>query len=109
MEKRYISLDTWIHPFKQIYETVNIALALIRDSVAPEEKCAERGFYQQNLEADQPYQMVRIYLPAEVAHFPEISAGKHRFTVRFLSQSDPQIRPSQMQDSIDFRLACCAL
>lgn len=108
-EKRHTTLDAWINPFKKIYETVNITLSLIRDSVAAEPKCAEKGFYQQQLESDQPYQLVRVYLPANVPYFPEISAGKHRFTVRFLNQSDPQSRPSQTHDSIDFELACCVL
>ncbi len=107
--KRHATLEHWVSPFKKIYETINITLSLIRDSASSEEKCAERGFYQQQLETDQPYQLIRIQLPEDSPFYAEISAGKHRFTVRFLKLVDPQSRASQTQDDIVFKLTCCAL
>ncbi len=108
-DSRRSTLEHWVSPFKKIYETINITMSLIRNSASSEEKCAERGFYQQQLETDQPYQLIRLQLPEDSPFYAEISAGKHRFTVRFLKLVDPQSRASQTQEDIVFKLTCCGL
>jgi cell division protein ZapD len=109
VEVRHGHFETWMRPFKQINEAAAMILDLIRQSSRPERVRAVTGFYQQNLDADQPYQLIRITLSAGAPQFPEISAGKHRFSVRFLEQNDLATRASQAQGDIDFSLACCAL
>jgi cell division protein ZapD len=107
--RRREQLELWITPFREVQEAIDLVLGLIRDSATPRQEVARQGFYQQNLELSQPYQIIRVELPANVAWFPEISAGKHRFTIRFLSQPDLDNRARQLQQDIPFRLACCAL
>ena len=41
--------------------------------------------------------------------YPEISAGRHRFTVRFMNQRDVNTRPVQTGVDVPFQLQCCAL
>ncbi len=109
--ERHTVLNTWIEPFKHIHQTVKLILELIRESVLPTKSVAVKGFYQQTFQADQPYpyQLVRISLPSDSPYFPEFSAGKHRFAVRFLVQPNIELRATQTHEDIEFELACCAL
>lgn len=108
-EERQRVMVEWIQPFGQVAEAAETALRLIRESAHAQTREAKNGFYQQNLEAQQPFQMIRILLPQESNCYPEISAGKHRFSVRFLLQTDLEARNAQIQDDVEFELACCAL
>jgi cell division protein ZapD len=53
--------------------------------------------------------MLRIALPADSHFFPEISGGKHRFTVRFLQLTGYSNRPKQTKEDIEFEIACCIM
>jgi len=108
-EQRIAQLQAWIHPFEQVKEGADLVLELIRNSAPPLPKAAERGFYQQSLDVETPYQLIRVWLPGEVTWHPEISAGKHRFSVRFLALEDLAARPTQVHEDVAFELACCAL
>jgi cell division protein ZapD len=50
---------------------------------------------------------VRVLLPANSGMFPEISAGQHRFTVRFVRWRGVDARPAQVSQDIRFDLAIC--
>ena len=106
---RRSQLEEWIAPFEQIQEAIDLVLGLIRESAVPVRHTATQGFFQQNLDPSLPYQIIRIDLPVDAGYFPEVSAGKHRFSIRFLAQPDLNTRAKQIQEDIDFRLACCAL
>jgi cell division protein ZapD len=47
-------------------------------------------------------------LPQDACVFPEISAGKHRFSIRFLVPQG-KARPVQTEDTITFKISSCAL
>lgn len=101
-------ITNWLEPFKLIHNTVTQCLGLIRDSAEINEQTAANGFYQRNLDPNQPNQLVRVFIDKEHQSFPEISAGKHRFSIRFLTQADPNQLPVQVTKDIPFKLACCA-
>lgn len=107
--ERRAQLDTWIEPFVQVQGAVDLTLGLIRESVPAQREHARRGFYEQNLDPGLPYQMIRIALPADARVFPEISAGKHRFSIRFLNLPDLDSRARQTENDVDFELRCCVL
>jgi cell division protein ZapD len=109
VEERHDQIRSWSQPFVQVEEAIGQILELIRDSAIPELKIAENGFYQQALDPSRPYQLIRILLPRECGFFPEISAGKHRFSVRFLELGDLNERPGQIDESVEFLLACGTL
>jgi cell division protein ZapD len=67
------------------------------------------GFYQQPVDPNAVCQLVRVILPSELSVFPEISGGKHRFTIRFLEQATTAGRPAQTDQDIQFELQCCNL
>jgi len=107
-EKRMDVLEQWYESLTVISKPINLMLSILREGADPRRITAEQGFYQQNPDSSTPVQLLRVSLSAEVAYFPEISAGKHRFTIRML---EPQTkgRPLQTQDDVEFTLWCCAL
>lgn len=102
-------LHTWSRPFQDINEAVGLVLKLIRNSAEPRTMVAQQGFYEQPLDSSVPWQMIRITLPADSSCYPEISAGRQRFSVRFLRPGDMKNRARQCEQDIKFQLTCCAL
>lgn len=106
--ERFQQLKEWVQPFELVQEATDLILMLIRESAAPARKTAERGFYQQSLDPETPYQMVRVQTADDAPWYPEISAGKHRFAIRFMTYQDPAERPVQSEEDLPFDLTCCA-
>lgn len=108
-EQRQEVLKSWIQPFDQVMEATELVLGLVRDSAVPSDQIASQGFFQQMLKLDTPTQILRVKLDASLPVYPEISAGKHRFSIRFLGQADIATRAVQIAEDIRFELATCAL
>lgn len=108
-EKRYEILQSWFAPFVTLNKAIDLILQVIRDSTDAIDETAESGFYQKSLDANLTCLMIRVILPEDTTVFPEISAGKHRFTIRFLKAGDLAHRPEQDKKNIEFKLACCIL
>jgi cell division protein ZapD len=109
VEDRHAQIRRWNQPFEQVEEAIGQILELIRDSAIPEPKAAANGFYQQALDSGRPYQIIRIILPEDADHYPEISAGKHRFSVRFFQLGNLEERAIQVEQDVSFQLACGTL
>lgn len=109
MEQRTVDLERWYQDISVIQEGIDFALTILRNSALPKRKVATSGFFQQPLEANSDCQMIRVIVARDDQCFPEISGGRHRFTIRFLEQQDTLSRPSQVQRDIQFELHCCML
>lgn len=109
IEQRNADLHRWMRPFEQIHAASTIILDLVRKSSNPRPERAVNGFFQRNLEPGQPFQLIRVFMPEATPCFPELSAGKHRFSIRFLELPNLATRPTQVHTDIDFSLACCSL
>lgn len=107
-EQRMKQLQAWLSQFTVARSAINMSLRLIRGSTGFLPTSAEAGFFQRSLDSNQPNQLIRVKLPSSADYFPEISGGKHRFTVRFM-QFDISQRPQQINSTIDFSLSCCAM
>ena len=94
---------------KTLKNAITLILKVIRESTDSIDEIAESGFYQKNMEANQSCLLIRVILPSDSNIFPEISAGKHRFSIRFLKTQNPAHRPEQEKQDVHFRLACCTL
>jgi len=105
---RIEELRCWLSTLDTVRLSVELMLKLIRESAEATPQIASNGNYQQNLDTNIAYQLIRIWLPADSPHFVEISAGKHRFTARFLTASTA-VRPTQADHDVDFHISCCAL
>lgn len=101
-------LQAWISALNPVKDIVALHLALIRESGSFKSAVAESGFFQLPLEANLPCQLVRVRLLETQPTFPEISVGKHRASIRFLT-SDKCNRPTQAQTDIPFELMVCYL
>jgi len=99
----------WLTPFEPMIEATDLILELVRQSAAPLRVRAEKGFLNQGLDTGVPYQLIRVRLPEDSPCFPEISAGKHRFSIRFLELSSKDWRTEQTSEDVDFHLSCCAI
>jgi cell division protein ZapD len=106
---RSLHIHQWLEPFAPMREAVALILQLIRESAMPCPEIAARGFFQRGLDGAAPNQLLRVLLPPGDSVFPEISAGRHRFTIHFLEQPDPNQRGVQSRSDITFDLACCAI
>ena len=107
-EARIEQQEQWNKQLNVVREPVALLLGMIREASTPQRQLAPEGFFQQSLDSNLPIQLIRIAVPAELPYFAEISAGKHRLTIRFL---EPQTgrRPLQAQEAVEFQLTCCAL
>ncbi len=108
-ERRESDLGRWLDTFRLVRDGLDLSLSLIRSSARASDEIATAGFFQKTLDSQQPYSLVRVLIDSPLTCFAEISAGKHRFTVRFMEQSRVEDRASQTEDDIAFRLACCSL
>lgn len=107
--QRCEELRDWLGSFDLLRDAVGLCLQLVRESGVSSDEIAAGGMFQRSLESTTPCQMIRVFLPFDSGEFPEISAGRHRFTVRFMHQTQPEERPTQVQDDIAFRLVCCVI
>lgn len=102
-------LDLWLAQFGLLRDATALCLKLVRESGVGSDETAPGGMFQRTLETNTPCQMIRVHLPGSTAGYPEISAGRHRFTVRFMQQPRAEERPIQIQEDIHFRLVCCVI
>lgn len=107
-EYRIEQLESWLEKLEIISHPISLILDITRESNSPVTNTAEKGFYQQNIETNAPVQIIRVGLDKEADCFPEISAGKQRFSIRFMLPQE-ELRPVQSNDDIQFQLVCCAL
>lgn len=106
--RRKRELEIWLHPFDNIRTAIKLLLNFIRQSASPSQERASSGFFQKTLDHSLPFQLLRVGLNRSQPYFAEISGGKHRFTIRFMSINGSE-RPAQSEDDIDFKLTCCIL
>lgn len=90
-----------IEPFESAIATL---LRLLRDGTTPQPMTADAGVLVYNTETGT--QMIRVLLD-NAEFYPEISAGRHRATVRFMQYQDAQLHVKQTQSPVHFRMACC--
>lgn len=105
---RLEDLREWIAPYVTANAAAHDILNIVRDFGERLEEVGKEGFYQSMLEARKPYQMMRVELPDNVDYYPEISAGKQRFTLRFVNADMLADRGKQNQKDVDFTLVLCS-
>jgi cell division protein ZapD len=108
-QHRRTELLEWIGHFKLLHEATDLCLNLVRESGVTTAEQALGGMFQRTLETATPCQMIRVRISSDSLMFPEISAGRHRFTVRFMQQPDPAERAAQIQSDVEFQLVCCVI
>ncbi len=108
-DKRQEHIEKWYQPFSHLDRAVQLILDVLRHSTEDSDETAQNGFFQKSLDTNQAVQLLRISIPSGAVCYPEISAGKHRFSVRFMKNEDPAQRPEQCQEDVGFKLRMCAI
>ena len=108
-DQRVNDLKSWLSSFDLLNSSVALCLKLVRESSIATHEVAQSGFFQRTLETSTPCQMIRVCLANESRCYPEISAGKHRFTVRFMHLNATRDRPAQLTNDVEFDLHCCVI
>lgn len=107
--KRKQDIESWSVDLDPVKNASRLALDMIRNSTNPGKEIAESGFYQKPIESNLSCQLIRVLLPSTSKYYPEISGGKHRFTIRFMEECSTDARPVQTKDNVEFELHCCIL
>lgn len=101
-------LTQWLEPFASIRSAIQMLMSFLRSSATATAETADAGFFQKTLDHNLAFQLLRVAVDRRYPCFAEISGGKHRFTVRFMTQAVND-RPSPFKEDVDFRLTCCLL
>ncbi len=109
IDVRNADIISWLSEFDLIKNSVELVLRLIREMAVENSVVAINGIYQHVLEAGSTAQIIRVVVPKGAVCFPEISGGRHRFTVRFLKQMGATERPAQVEQDVAFKIVCCSL
>ena len=109
-DMRTEQLQSWIEPYRKSHEAIKLVMDLIRKSAEKEECIATDGFYQSTLRVGSQaknYQLLRVYLQNSCTYYPEISAGRQRFSIRYVSIEDLAERGAQIRDDVAFSISIC--
>ncbi len=107
LAERAGQFDDWTRELRPVCDAVSEVLWLARQANEPTQQTATGGMFQYHMERNERVTLVRVLVPQDVGAFPEISAGKHRFTVRFATWEGIDTRPKQVVDDVPFLLALC--
>lgn len=100
-------LDTWLKHIQVFEDATALYLRMLRQSSGWKNMSPDEGMY---VHASQDkFHLIRLAVPAEAQIYPEISAGRQRFTVRFMHQASAQQRETPVHTNCDFRLSLCSL
>ena len=108
-ERRSADLREWVAPYLELEQVIDLVLKTLRDSGSARPVVAENGFYQKPLDTKQSTQLIRISVAGDATLYPEISAGKHRYSVRFMRVSPGDAPPTQVKEDVEFLLSRCSL
>lgn len=99
-------LDLWFHDLLPFAHAILLDLRLLRGSVPTVDVIAEGGTYVHTPQG--ACSLIRVFVAATANAYPEISAGTHRFTMRFMEVRNMSERAGQAHRNIAFKLQCCA-
>ena len=105
--RRRADLYSWMRNLLPLCDSVAELLWLLRSSGESRQHVAVNGVFHYALERGAMSGLVRIELPAGTNCFPEISGGRHRFSIRFKDWPDSATQSKQMIDDVIFDLTIC--
>jgi cell division protein ZapD len=105
--ERRRQLEDWTGHLRPICEAVAEVLWLTREATEDTDQVATMGLFQRGFDRTEQASLVRVLLPAAGGIFPEISAGQHRFNIRFVRWRGVDARPVQVNQDVRFQLAIC--
>lgn len=107
-ERRMSDLKAWLHPFEAPMRAAQLIMKLVRESAPSSHELAQGGFFQQSLDPSGAVQLVRVAVDADCPYYAEISGGKHRFAIRFMSLRMNE-RDVPASEDVSFQLTCAVI
>lgn len=107
-EERTADLREWGIAYMKTADAATYLLSLIRNCCHGEDHTAQAGFFQMSIPTVGSYQMLQVVLPDQSTLYPEISAGKQRFSLRFVEVLLFEERGKQVRDDVPFTLKLCS-
>jgi dephospho-CoA kinase len=102
--QRTAVMQAWLAPLQSIASSIALSLEIIRASSEPVTKIAINGYYEESLKTGAQAQLMRVSVEQSQPYYPTISAGKQRFSIRFLEYVPGEPRSPQVQQDITFDL-----
>lgn len=106
-ERITADLDYWFGQLSALDSAIQTYLRLLRESTESTEHVTEHGIFLYSPPAR--YHLIRVLVSSQLNVFPEISATRHRFSVRFIRLGDTHKHNTQEAEPVPFRMQCCAL
>ncbi len=100
-------MDAWLGNLRIFENAVELYLRLLRQSSHWKDTDAVDGMYVHS--AQDKYHLIRISLPSSTKLYPEISAGRQRFSVRFMQQDSARSQATHQTTPLSFKLSLCSL
>jgi cell division protein ZapD len=100
-------IHSWLDQIKPLCDAIDQILWLTREGSTPEEQLAAGGLYSHTLSKEDHFGLVRVLIRKDAGMYPEVSAGQHRFTVRFAEWQGTGQRAKQTTADVPFLLALC--
>ena len=100
-------LQHWLDQLTPLCDAIDQVLWLTREASTPSRQIAHGGLYNHSLGKEDSYELVRVLVTQNSGLYPEISAGQHRFTIRFAEWRGTGSRARQSPDDVAFYLALC--
>lgn len=100
-------LTAWFADLAPFEAAIGLYLSLLRESTQPTLQTAAAGMFVHTPQS--VFQLVRVIVPSTASLYPEISAGRHRFTIRFMALRDINTHAKQAAHDVPFHLQLCVL
>jgi cell division protein ZapD len=105
---RETQIDLWLEPLIFIKRSIDFILEVIRKSGRFEDRVAEKGFFMEKLDPKKNILLVRVTLTSDLYYYPQISVGKQRLTIMFMTKDDKN-NLVPYQEDLSFILTTCSL
>ena len=105
---RETQIDLWLEPLQFIKRAIDFILEVIRKSGKFEDRMAEKGFFIEKLDPKKNILLIRVTLTSDLYYYPQLSVGKQRLTIMFMSKDDKN-NLIPYQEDVSFILTTCSL
>ena len=105
---RETQIDLWLEPLIFIKRSIDFILEVVRKSGRFEDRMAEKGFFIEKLDPKKNILLIRVTLTSDLYYYPQISVGKQRLTIMFMTKDDKN-NLIPYQEDLSFILTTCSL
>ena len=100
-------LERWFAHFAPYETAISASLDVLRHCGGDETLIATGGVHLHVPKA--AHQLLRVKVASDRGVYPEISAGRYRYSLRFMRQPDVDSRATQITQDVPFTLQCCLI